>query len=88
METGYIWMEVFHESVSKGNGVKFICDSLDIGDELTLGIGNDFNDLDLLGFTKFSYVVENSPVELKERFLSTSSNDESGFAVAVHQHVQ
>ena len=56
LETGYIWMEIFHESVSKGNGVKFVCDSLDIEHEYTLGIGNDFNDLDLLGFTNYSYV--------------------------------
>ena len=48
LDTGYIWMEIFHQSVSKGNGVKFVCDSLRIEHENTLGIGNDFNDLDLL----------------------------------------
>jgi len=85
METGYIWMEIFHESVSKGNGVKFICDLLKIGYEYTLGIGNDFNDLDLLEFTKYSYVVKNSPDELKNRFLNTNSNNENGFAEAVRQ---
>lgn len=86
METGYIWMEIFHESVSKGNGVKFICDLLNIGYEYTVGIGNDFNDLDLLEFTKYSYVVENSPDELKNRFLKTSSNNENGFAKVVYKH--
>lgn len=87
LETGYIWMEIFHHSVSKGNGVKFVCDSLQIGQEYTLGIGNDFNDLDLLEFTNYSYIVANGPQELKDRFLSTRSNEENAFAQAVGKHL-
>lgn len=87
LETGYIWMEIFHRSVSKGNGVKFVCDSLQIGHEFTLGIGNDFNDLDLLEFTNYSYIVENGPDELKNRFLRARSNEESAFAKAVGNHL-
>ncbi|HEY3369715.1 MAG TPA: HAD-IIB family hydrolase [Prolixibacteraceae bacterium] len=87
LETEYTWMEIFHHSVSKGNGVKFLCDRLQIGHEYTLGIGNDFNDLDLLEFTRYSYMVDNGPAELKERFLSTRSNEESAFAMAVANHL-
>jgi hydroxymethylpyrimidine pyrophosphatase-like HAD family hydrolase len=87
LETGYIWMEIFHRSVSKGNGVKFLCDSLQIEHEYTLGIGNDFNDLDLLEFTNYSYIVDNGPQELKKRFLSAKSNEESAFARAVGNHL-
>ena len=87
METGYIWMEIFHKSVSKGNGVKFICDSLGINHENTLGIGNDFNDLDLLDFTNYSYIVENGPPEMKDRFLSARSNEESAFAQVVRKYI-
>ena len=87
LETGYIWLEIFHQSVSKGNGVKFVCDSLQIGHEYTLGIGNDFNDLDLLEFTKFSYIVDNGPQEMKDRYLGAASNEESAFAHAVKKHI-
>lgn len=87
LETGYIWMEIFHQSVSKGNGVKFVCDSLKIEHEYTLGIGNDFNDLDLLEFTNYSYIVENGPAEMKGLFLSARSNEESAFAQVVRQHI-
>lgn len=87
LETGYIWMEIFHEAVSKGNGVKFICDSLGFDHEFTLGIGNDFNDLDLLEFTRYSYVVENGPPELKHRFMTTCSNEESAFARVIKNHI-
>lgn len=87
LETGYIWMEIFHRSVSKGNGVKFVCDTLNIEHEFTLGIGNDFNDLDLLEFTNYSYIVENGPQELKARFRSAKSNEDSAFASAVEKHI-
>lgn len=87
METGYIWMEIFHKSVSKGNGVKFICDLLGMGYEDTAGIGNDFNDLDLLSFTRHSYVVENSPDELKSQFQCVCSNEASAFAEVVDRYV-
>ena len=87
LETGYIWMEIFHQSVSKGNGVKFICDTLKIDHDCTLGIGNDFNDLDLLEFTYYSYLVDNSPEELKDRFLMARSNEENGFASVVQKHI-
>ena len=86
LDTGYIWMEIFHQSVSKGNGVKFICDFLKIEHEYTLGIGNDFNDLDLLEFTNYSYVVENGPAEMKGRFLVAASNEDNAFAQVVRNH--
>lgn len=87
LDTGFIWMEIFHQSVSKGNGVKFICDTLKIEHGHTLGIGNDFNDLDLLEFTNYSYIVENGPTELKNMFLNACSNEENAFAHAVAKYL-
>lgn len=87
LETGYIWMEIFHRSVSKGNGVKLVCDTLNIEHEFTLGIGNDFNDLDLLEFTNYSYIVDNGPEELKDLFLVTDSNENHAFVKAVSPHI-
>jgi Cof subfamily protein (haloacid dehalogenase superfamily) len=87
LETGYIWMEIFHHSVSKGNGVKYVCDFFKIENEHTLGIGNDYNDIDLLDFTRYSYLVANGPEELKCNYLSAHSNEESAFAKAIEQHL-
>ena len=87
LDTGFIWMEIFHQSVSKGNGVKYVCDALQIDHAHTLGIGNDYNDLDLLEFTNYSYLVENGPQELKERFLYAASNEESAFAKAIKKYI-
>lgn len=80
---GYIWVEVFDSFVSKGNGVKMICDMLGILPGETLGIGNDYNDLDLLNFTACSYITENAPCQIKQMFIPAPSNEENGFANAV-----
>lgn len=87
LETGYIWMEIFQHSVSKGNGVKFVCDSLHIEHEYTLGIGNDFNDLDLLEFTGHSYIAANGPDELKSRFRVALSNEDHAFAEVIKKYL-
>ena len=87
LHTPFIWMEIFHKDVSKGNGVKFICEKEQIKPACTLGIGNDYNDLELLEFTNFSYLVENSPDELKLRYLVTKTNEEDAFSVLVDFHL-
>ena len=65
---GYIWIEVFHHSVSKGNGVNEICKRLGISKDETMGLGNDYNDFDLLEFTMHSFLTDNSPHEIKDKY--------------------
>lgn len=77
---GYIWVEVFHHSVSKGFGVKQVCDLLKINVKNTVGVGNDYNDLDLLDFTAHSFLTENAPDKIRHRFLQAPSNEEDAFA--------
>lgn len=80
---GYIWVEVFHRSVSKGFGVKHICDLLQIDTRNTIGVGNDYNDLDLLDFTAHSFITENAPLKIRDRFLPAPSNENDAFAHVV-----
>lgn len=80
-----IWMEFFHAEVSKGNAAYFLCQKLGIEAMYSLGIGNDFNDIDLLNFTHHSYVVANAPLELKQRYKTTKSVNQSGFSDIVRQ---
>jgi len=77
---GFIWVEVFQKTVSKGMGVKFICDLQNIAYDQTLGIGNDYNDLDLLDFTENSYLTENAPEEIAGRYKKAPSNEKDAFA--------
>ncbi len=85
---GYIWAEVFHHSVSKGNGIRHICEILEIDNQHTLGLGNDYNDFDLLEFTAHSFLTENSPEEIKHRYPNLPSNENDAFAQAIQPIVE
>lgn len=80
---GYIWIEVFHKSVSKGNGINEICKLTGILQNETMGVGNDYNDLDLLEFTEHSFLTENAPEEIKKHYPLVASNENDAFAKSV-----
>jgi len=78
-----MWLEIFPNDVSKSKTCKKLCQRLNISTSRTIGIGNDYNDRDLLKWTEESYVMQNAPEELKEEFITTASNDENGFSKVV-----
>ncbi|MDZ7331736.1 MAG: Cof-type HAD-IIB family hydrolase [candidate division KSB1 bacterium] len=80
-----IWVEILPKNVSKATATAWLCERLGCPREMVLGIGNDYNDLDLLNWTGHSFVVENAPIELKNKFRCTASNAESGFSHAVRE---
>lgn len=82
-----IWMEIFPENVSKGHGVDWLCNHLNVNPEKTISIGNDYNDIDMLEYTAKKYVVSNAPQDLKEQFPVCKSNQESGFFDVVSRHL-
>ncbi len=78
-----IWMETYHQDVSKGNAVEYLCKMHQIRQSEVMGIGNDYNDTDLLDFVGLPFVVANAPLELKAMYKQVASNNESGFSQAV-----
>ncbi len=82
-----LWIEIFPQNVSKGHAAEWLCAHLDISREETFGIGNDYNDIDLLNWTAHSYVVENAPEELRNRFKTTASNQCNGFSKVMREIV-
>ncbi len=80
-----LWAEVFNAKVSKANGINWLCKKLIINQQYTFGIGNDYNDIDLLNYTHHSFVVNNGIDELKDKHRLTSSNNENGFTHAIGQ---
>jgi Cof subfamily protein (haloacid dehalogenase superfamily) len=86
LDPNYTWMEIFPKGVSKAHGIEEICRITGIPCENTLGIGNDFNDLEMLDFTHHSYVVDNAPEEIKNKYLVSLAHYEDGFSHAVNQH--
>lgn len=76
-----IWLEIFPKAVSKGKTLAWLCNEVGCKQSETLSVGNDYNDLPMLNFTRHSYLVSNAPEELKTQFKVTESNENSGFAM-------
>ena len=70
-----IWLEIFPENVSKASGGKYLCKVLNISEQDTVGIGNDYNDIDLLEWTNQSFAVANSPQIIKNMFSGCVDNE-------------
>ena len=88
LDASYTWMEIFPKGVSKAHGIEEICRITGIDRKDTLGIGNDFNDLEMLDFTHLSYVVDNAPEELKRKYLNSLAHYDDGFSHAVNNHIK
>ncbi|MFA9391872.1 MAG: HAD family hydrolase [Prolixibacteraceae bacterium] len=86
INSNYIWLEIFPDSVSKGHGIKWLCNYLSVDYAATVGIGNDYNDLDMFEFVAHPYVLSNGIAELRHRFrTSEKSNEESGFSAVIQE---
>ncbi|MBN2805646.1 MAG: HAD family phosphatase [Prolixibacteraceae bacterium] len=82
----FIWMEIFPDTVSKGHGIRWLCDHLGIAYDHTVGIGNDYNDLDMFEFVAHPFVLANGVEELKCKFREVdASNEHSGLTRVVEQ---
>ncbi|MEE4254629.1 MAG: HAD-IIB family hydrolase [Desulfuromusa sp.] len=83
-----LWMEFFPQHVSKSYGIKYLCELLNISRDQTVGLGNDYNDLDLLSYCKYSFVVDNAPEELKKKYPAVASNDMNGLTHLVNKLIR
>ena len=73
----HIWIEIFPKDVSKGHAAKWLSEKMGISQKETLGLGNDFNDIDLLRWTERSYVVPKAPKELTEKYAVLKVKDKN-----------
>jgi HAD superfamily hydrolase (TIGR01484 family) len=77
------WIEIFPTTVSKSLTAAWLAETLAIDQKSIVSVGNDYNDLDLLEWSRSSYVVNNAPADLKSRFTCVASNNDGGVAEAV-----
>ena len=83
-----MWIEIFPQEVSKGHTVEWLCGRLGIDPALTMGIGNDYNDLDLLNFVMHPFAVSNAPETIKKLYPVCMSNNDHGFTDAVYRMIK
>lgn len=79
------WLEIFPSGVSKSHASNWLAERCGVSAEQTLGVGNDYNDEDLLAWAGVAFVVANAPDDLLNRHSSVPSNDDGGFSAAVDQ---
>ncbi|MGI6655796.1 MAG: HAD family hydrolase [Desulfobulbus sp.] len=68
LDPRYTWIEIFSSSVSKGAAVQRLCERFDLSLDDTFGIGNDYNDTDLLEATGESWVMASAPAPMRARY--------------------
>ena len=81
------WIEIFPTTVSKSLTAAWLADTLGIDQQMIVSVGNDYNDIDLLEWTPSSYVVNNAPPDLKNRFTCVASNNDGGVAEAARRWI-
>jgi len=79
------WIEVFHKDVSKAKTASWLAEKLGVGRKDIISVGNDYNDQDLLVWSRKGFVVENGPDSLKQMFHIVSSNNLCGVSQAVKE---
>ncbi len=79
------WIEIFPATVSKSLAAAWLTEAFDLKADRALSVGNDYNDLDLLEWAGCSFVVENAPDDLTDRYPAVASNNECGVAEAVER---
>ena len=79
----HIWLEIYPNKVNKGYAAQKLCNILGVSANNIVAIGNDYNDEAMLEFAGKSYVVENSPEYLKQKFIPVNSNNNNGFTDAI-----
>lgn len=82
-----VWLEIFNQNVSKALGGSFLCNKLNISRAETIGIGNDYNDIDLLNWAGNSYIVENAPQILKQKYNPCASNQNNPLTMVVSKYL-
>lgn len=82
-----LWIEIYPKNVSKGNAIKNLCKMVNVDIEKTAGIGNDFNDLDMLNAVKNPFVVGNAPEIMKKKYQAVSDCKNLGVSEAVDKFI-
>ncbi len=81
-------LEVMDRDVSKGNGLKHLCNKLNILAKDVIAIGDNENDISMIEYAGLGVAMGNGVDEIKSASdLVTSTNDEDGVAKILEKYV-
>lgn len=75
------YLECLNKEVNKGLAIKELLKKYNISEKETMAFGDQWNDLEMLKFVKYGYLMGNATEELKQKFSKdriTLSNNEDG----------
>jgi len=83
-----VWIEIYPKHISKGYVAEKLCRTHNISFDKTAGIGNDYNDIDLLEFVRNPYVVSNAPQSMQLKYRTVSSCGQNGVSEAANHFLE
>ncbi|MBQ6929062.1 MAG: HAD family hydrolase [Oscillospiraceae bacterium] len=63
--TGTVYFEMVPKGVSKGSGLRKLCDAMNIDIKDTVAVGDYYNDIEILQTAGLSVCVDNAPQDIK-----------------------
>lgn len=86
---GYQNLEFTKAGVTKGTGLRFLCDYLKIPIEASMACGDSENDLDILNAAGYSVAMENADESIRAICDDvTASNNQDGVGKAIAKLIQ
>lgn len=79
---GCLWLEAYPPGISKGRAAALLAESLGLGPEQSVALGNDYNDDDLLAWAGRGFVTEDAPPSLTGRHPTMPAAGRGGLAWA------
>lgn len=83
-----IWLEIFPQDVSKSKACARLLTLLQLKGRPTAAVGNDYNDLDMLHWADYGFVVSNAPRAIWGDFEVVSKSGEGGVREAALTFMQ
>lgn len=83
------YLEYCPLNTTKGKGIRFLCDILDIPLENTIAVGDERNDISLLEQAKLGIAVKNANDELKKNadIILEYTNNEDAIAEIIQKYI-
>ncbi|WP_457576175.1 HAD family hydrolase [Desulfomarina sp.] len=82
------WIEIFAQNVSKSKAVAWLAGKLAVPRRRVCGVGNDYNDLDLLDWAGLACLVANGPEHLHSRYCVVAENNCCGVREAANRFLE
>lgn len=89
IEISYFYTEITNQNVNKWSAIEKLIEKLEIKKEEVLAIGDNINDKEMIENAGMGIVTGNSSPEMKKIANEVvASNDESGVAQAIEEHIK